>query len=91
VLYRQGGLEVARIRQGTDMATARAMQVAVRLAAAAKSLAAEALQLEMRSKCFDMEPTVQEVNRLVEYIATGRMRQAWPSGDGGNDGKRAGK
>ena len=90
VLYRQGGVEVARIRQGTDMATARAMQVAVRLAAAAKSLAAEALQLELRSKCFDMEPTVQEVNRLVEYIATGRMRQAWPSGTGG-DGKQAGK
>lgn len=88
VLYRRGGREMARIRQDTDIATARAMQVAVRLAAAAKSLAAEALQLEMRSKCFDMEPTVQEVNRLVEYIATGRMRQAWPVGTGG-DGKQA--
>lgn len=88
VIYRQGGREMARIRQDTDITAVRAMQVAVRLAAAAKSLAAEALQLEMRSKCFDMEPTVQEVNRLVEYIVTGRMRQAWPAGNGG-DGKQA--
>lgn len=90
VLYRQSGREMARIHQDTDITTVRAMQVAVSLAAAAKSLAAEALQLEMRSKCFDMEPIVQEVNRLVEYISTGRMRQAWLAGTG-RDWKQAEK
>lgn len=54
----------------------RAMQVAYALVRASRSLAQEALKLEMRAKCYDIDPIVCEVNRLVEYVDTGRMRQA---------------
>lgn len=54
----------------------RAIQVAYALVRASRSLAQEALKLEMRAKCYDIDPMVCEVNRLVEYVDTGRMRQA---------------
>lgn len=72
-------VELARVSPYASAATARAMQVAVQLARASQALASEALRLEMRAKCFDLDPIVGEVGRLVEYINTGRMRQAWPS------------
>lgn len=81
-----GGNVVARIPAGVDDATARAMQVAAQLAKASQTLASEALRLEMRARCFDIDPIAGEVGRLVEYINTGRMRQAWPS-----PGRDAGK
>lgn len=55
---------------------ARAMQVAHALVRASRSLAQEALKLEMRAKCYDIDPVMCEVNRLIEYVDTGRMRQA---------------
>lgn len=54
----------------------RAVQVAYALVRASRSLAQEALKLEMRAKCYDIDPVVCEVNRLIEYVDTGRMRQA---------------
>jgi hypothetical protein len=30
----------------------------------------------MRAKCYDMDPIICEVNRLLEYVDTGRMRSA---------------
>lgn len=55
---------------------ARAIQVAYALVRASRSLAQEALKLELRAKCYDIDPIACEVNRLVEYVETGRMRQA---------------
>lgn len=86
LIQNASGQSIAEV-YGADPAVARAMQVATQLARAAQTLAGEALKLEMRAKCFDIDPTVSEVNRLVEYINTGRMRQAWyasASGDAGN-------
>ena len=80
------GQSIAEV-YGTDPAVARAMQVSTQLARAAQTLASEALRLEMRAKCFDIDPIAGEVSRLVEYINTGRMRQAWFAGGAGNDGK----
>lgn len=73
------GCVIAEIPASVEPAVARAMQVAVQLARAAQTLAGESLKLEMRAKCFDIDPIAGEVSRLVEYINTGRMRQAWPS------------
>lgn len=55
---------------------ARAMQVSGQLARLAKSLAQEAFHLEMRAKCYDIDPVLCEVNRLLEYIDTGKTRNA---------------
>jgi len=80
------GVVLARVTPYVRPELARAMQVAGHLAKAAQTLASESLKLEMRAKCFDIDPIVGEVSRLVEYINTGRMRQAWPS-SGSNTGK----
>lgn len=75
------GRHVAQLALGTSPSAARAMQVSVQLARAAKALADEAFALQMRAKCFDIDPLVGDVSRLVEYINTGRMRQAWSPAD----------
>lgn len=64
------------VSQNVPDSYARAVQVAYALVRASRSLAQEALKLEMRAKCYDIDPLVCEVNRLVEYVDTGRMRQA---------------
>ena len=93
VLVSPQGRETARLAMGTAPSVARAMQSAVLLARLASSLADEALALQMRAKCYDIDPLAGEVRRLIEYINTGRMRQAWaPSGKaGGRDDGRRGK
>lgn len=66
----------ARIPLRVCASDARAMQVAVHMTRLAKSLAQEAFKLQMRAKCYDVDPIISEVNRLVEYVDTGRMREA---------------
>lgn len=70
------GIVKARIPATVCDADARAMQAAVHLTRLAKSLAEEAFKLQMRAKCYDMDPIICEINRLVEYVNTGRMRNA---------------
>jgi len=70
------GTVLARIPEAVCDSDARAMQVSAYLARLAKSLAQDAFKLQMRSKCYDMDPIICEVNRIVEYIDTGRMRNA---------------
>jgi len=84
VVAADGGVR-ARIPSGVCASDARAMQVAPNLARLAKSLAQEAFKLQMRAKCYDLDPTICEINRLVEYIDTGRVRNAQP--DTGNSKK----
>ena len=68
------GWVVATIPPSVPAPCARAMQVAMRMTRLAASLAEEAFKLQMRSKCYDLDPAICEVNRLVEYVETGRMR-----------------
>jgi hypothetical protein len=75
------GRHVAQLAPGTSPSEARAMQVAGQLARVAKALADEAFALQLRAKCFDIDPVVGDVSRLIEYINTGRMRQAWSPAD----------
>lgn len=70
------GTDWVSVPQSVPDAYVRAGQVAYALVRASRSLAQEALKLEMRAKCYDIDPMVCEVNRLVEYVDTGRMRQA---------------
>ena len=82
VVTADGGVR-ARIPSGVCASDARAMQVAPNLARLAKSLAQEAFKLQMRAKCYDLDPTICEINRLVEYIDTGRVRNAQPDAGSG--------
>lgn len=70
------GTVLARIPEAVCDSDARAMQVSAYLARLAKSLAQDAMKLQMRAKCYDLDPMISEVNRIVEYIDTGRMRNA---------------
>lgn len=76
---RGGNGETIATIAARDAALARAIQVAPALARAAQSLACEALKLEIQAKRYDIDPIAGEVTRLVEYINTGKMRQAWAS------------
>lgn len=68
--------EIARLGAGTDPETQRAVQMAMTLKRLAKSLAQEAFRLEAKSRNYDIDPIVCEVNRAIEYIETGRERKA---------------
>jgi hypothetical protein len=68
--------EIARLGAGTDHETQRAVQMAMTLKRLAKSLAQEAFRLEAKSRNYDIDPIVCEVNRAIEYIETGRERKA---------------
>ncbi len=70
------GAEIARFGAGADPESRRAVQMALTLKRLAKSLAQEAFRLEARSRSYDIDPIVCEVNRVVEYIETGRERKA---------------
>ena len=75
VFTSQTGKAVGTVYSISD-GEARAMQVSGQLARLARSLAQEAFHLQMRAKCYDIDPVLCEVNRLLEYIDTGKTRNA---------------
>ncbi len=70
------GRVLATLAVGVDPEAQRAILSALTLKRLAKSLAHEAFRLETRARSYDIDQTVCEVNRLVEYIETGRERRA---------------
>jgi len=70
------GREVAKLALCLDEETGRTVQMARRSLTLAQSLAEAAFKLQLRTKCFDLDPLITDINRLVEYVRTGRQRTA---------------
>ena len=68
------GKEVLSINVSEELPFCRTVQMAPQLLELARSLSQEAFRLQAHTGRYEMDPVINEVNQIISYIETGKMR-----------------